>query len=350
MLATVGDLPRAADAHVWGFEMKWDGMRAVAEVRPDGWRVVGRSGKDATASFPDLAGPGGLADLSDRLGGRVLVLDGEIVATDDRGVPSFSKLQQRMNVSRPDPKVVAGVPVTYLVFDVLEIDGVPAMDLAYRDRRRLLDGLDLAAVAGEHGRIQVPPVIEGDAEQAWHLAESMDLEGVVAKRLDCPYLPGKRATGWRKIKRLQEREVILVGWAEGEGRRAGGLGALVLAVPAGPAATAPATTGSAGASSHDSGTDVEPNALRLVGRVGTGFTDAMLDHLLALLRPLERPTPPVPGAPSGAQARGVHWVEPELVGEVSFTEWTVTDSLRHPVWRGLRPDKHPSEVPPLEPR
>lgn len=145
MLATIGALPRPDEADGWAFEMKWDGMRAVAEVRPDGWRVVGRSGKDATASYPDLAGPYGLGDLSARLGGRSLVLDGEIVATDERGVPSFSRLQQRMNVSRPSPHVVAAVPVAYLVFDVLAIDGTSAIDLAYRDRRRLLEGLDLAS-------------------------------------------------------------------------------------------------------------------------------------------------------------------------------------------------------------
>lgn len=331
MLATIGTLPRPDEADGWAFEMKWDGMRAVAEVRPDGWRVVGRSGKDATASYPDLAGPYGLGDLSTRLGGRSLVLDGEIVATDERGVPSFSRLQQRMNVSRPSPHVVAAVPVAYLVFDVLAIDGTSAIDLAYRDRRRLLEGLDLASPAAEGGRVQVPAVITGDPARAWDMAEAADLEGVVAKRLDCPYLPGKRASGWRKVKRIQEREVIVVGWAEGEGRRANGLGALVIAVPDGEGAP---------------GAGVDGRALHHAGRVGTGFTDAVLDHLLAVLRPLARTTPPVTDPPRGAAGRDIHWVEPTLVGEVTYTEWTTTNSLRHPVWRGLRPDKSPAEVAP----
>lgn len=179
--------------------------------------------------------------------------------------------------------------------------------------------------------MQVPSVITGDPARAWEMAEAADLEGVVAKRLDCPYLPGKRASGWRKIKRIQEREVIVVGWAAGEGRRANGLGALVIAVP-----DVDGTPGEG----------VDGRALHHAGRVGTGFTDAMLDHLLGLLRPLARDTPPVVDPPRGAAGRDIHWVEPTLVGEVTYTEWTTTNSLRHPVWRGLRPDKSPAEVAP----
>ncbi len=327
MLATIGTLPDRSDQGSWAFEMKWDGMRAVAEARVDGWRLVGRSGKDATSSYPDLAGPHGLADLAARLGGRRIVLDGEIVATDERGVPSFSQLQQRMNVPRPGPQLVAAVPVSYLVFDLLEIDGVAAIDLPYRDRRHLLDALDLGSPPDGGGRLQVPPVIEGDASRAWHVAEAMDLEGVVAKRLDGTYLPGRRTSGWLKVKRIQDREVVVVGWAEGKGRRAAGIGALVMAVPVGPV----------GATGRE---------LRHVGRVGTGFTDAMLDQLLDALRPLARPSPPVTDPPPGAAGNDVRWVEPVLVGEVAFTEWTTTDSLRHPVWRGLRPDKSPADVAP----
>jgi bifunctional non-homologous end joining protein LigD len=327
MLATPGPLPAPPDDEAWAFEMKWDGMRAIAEVTPEGWRLVGRSGKDATSSYPDLAGPFGLGDLSARLGGRALVLDGEIVATDDRGVPSFERLQQRMNVGRPTPELIATVPVAYVVFDVLQIDDTPALDLPYRDRRRLLDALDLASSPDEGSRIQVSPVIEGDAEQAWAMAEAMDLEGVVAKRLDCPYLPGKRATGWRKVKRIKEREVIVVGWVEGEGRRSGGVGALVIAVPEGPVGQA-------------------DRPLLHAGRVGTGFTDAMLDHLREVLSPLSRDAPPVVDPPGGAAGRAIHWVEPELVGEVTYTEWTTANNLRHPVWRGLRSDKEPAEVEP----
>ncbi|NLD76861.1 MAG: hypothetical protein GX643_09370 [Acidimicrobiales bacterium] len=326
MLASPGVLPAPAEQDAWAYEMKWDGMRALADVRPDGWRLVGRSGKDATTSFPDLAGPHGLADLSARLGGQALVLDGEIVATDDRGVPSFALLQQRMNIARPTPQLMAAVPVSYLVFDVLEIGGNSAVDLPYRDRRRLLEDLDLASAPTDGGLIQVPPVIEGDAARAWQMAEAMDLEGVVAKRLDCPYVAGKRAAGWRKIKRIQEREVIVVGWAEGEGRRSNGLGALVVAVPDGePAPDRP---------------------LLLAGKVGTGFTDAVLDQLLERLRPLAVNEAPVVDPPTGAAGRRIHWVEPQLVGEVAYTEWTTANSLRHPVWRGLRPDKSPHEVVP----
>ena len=319
MLATAGKLPRPDEDDDWAFEMKWDGMRVVAEARTDGWRLMGRSGRDVTGSFPDLAGPPGLADLADHLGGRPVVLDGEVVAMEPDGRPSFGLLQQRMNVARPAPALVAAVPVSYLVFDLLRLDGHDPTGLPWEERRRLLEALDLDE--GPDGRVRVPPVILGDGATSWEAARSMRLEGVVAKRLDSPYVEGARSSAWRKVKLLRTQEVVLVGWAEGEGRRAGGIGALLLAVP-----------------------DAANGPLVSAGRVGTGFTDRMLDDLAARLQPLERDDPPVVDPPRGAAARGVHWVEPELVGEVAFSEWTTARTLRQPSWRGLRPDKSPDEV------
>jgi bifunctional non-homologous end joining protein LigD len=248
-----------------------------------------------------------------------VILDGEVVALDTDGRPSFSLLQQRMNVARPDPRLVDAVPVSYLVFDLLRLDGHDPTGLPWSERRRLLEALDLDH--GPSGRVRVPPVILGDGATAWEAARSMRLEGVVAKRLDSPYVEGRRSPAWRKVKLLRTQEVILVGWAEGEGRRAGSIGALLLAVP-----------------------DPSTGELASVGRVGTGFTDRALDDLAARLAPLERDTPPVVDPPRGAQARGVHWVDPELVGEVVFSEWTTARTLRQPSWRGLRPDKSPAEV------
>ena len=342
MLATTGPLPRAGEAADWAFEMKWDGMRAVAEAGPGGWRLTSRSGRDVTASFPDLAGPLGLGDLGARLGDRRVVVDGEVVATDVDGRPSFARLQQRMHVPRPDARLVAAVPVAYLVFDLLDLDGLSLIDLPWRERRRLLEALELTEPGpggdgegdgdgvrrdgrGPGGCLQVPPVIVGDADEAWSVAEALDLEGVVAKLLDSRYLPGRRSPSWRKIKRFQSLEVVVVGWAEGEGRRRHTVGALVLAVP------------------------THRGELVTVGRVGTGFTDATLDQLHATLVPLTRSRPPVVDPPTGAGARGIHWVDPVIVGEVSFAEWTPTANLRHPVWRGLRPDKTPDDLEPIDP-
>ncbi|MEO6629670.1 MAG: non-homologous end-joining DNA ligase [Aquihabitans sp.] len=317
MLAVAAPLPSADEDHAWSYEMKWDGMRAIAEARADGWQLMTRSGRDVTRSYPDL-GPAGLEALAERLGGRDVILDGEIVATDSDGRPSFARLQQRMNVTEPDIRLLGSVPVSYLVFDLLRLDGTDAVDLPYAERRRLLEALHLTE--GENSPIRVPPALAGDGEAALAVARSMGLEGVVAKRLDSPYRSGARSGAWRKIKLLRTQEVVLVGWAEGEGRRHNTVGALLLALPD------------------------EAGNLWYCGRVGTGFTDRMLEDLSARLAPLERATSAVMNPPRGAAARPVHWVDPELVGEVVFQEWTTANSLRQPSWRGLRPDKAPIDV------
>lgn len=318
MLATAGALPPESEADNWAFELKWDGMRVVARSAPDGWVLMGRSGRDVTASFPDLGCDDGVAGLSARLGGRAVVLDGEVVVVDEAGRPSFSLLQQRMNVARPDPALVAAVPVQYLVFDLLSLDGTDATDLPHCERRRLLEALDLDT--GAEGRVRVPPLLDLGPADAWAAAERLGMEGIVAKRLDSPYRPGRRSPAWRKAKVLRTQEAVVVGWAEGEGRRAGGIGALLLALPDG------------------------DGTWRSIGRVGTGFTDRALDDLADVLGPLKVERPTVVDPPTGVARRGVHWVEPVLVGEVAFTEWTPAGTLRHPTWRGLRPDKGPGDV------
>ncbi len=309
MLAVTGGLPD--DPENWALELKWDGVRALAEVGPEGVRVLARRGVPITSTYPEL---GALADL---LAGHRAVLDGEIVAF-DRGRPSFERLQRRMHVPDPPRRLLRSVPVRYVVFDLLELDGMPLLDLPYVQRRALLEDLELAA-----GPVEVPPYLPAsDREQVRELLEYTArerLEGLIAKRLDSRYQPGRRTDAWQKIKNFRAQEVVVVGWRSGQGRREGTLGSLLLGV-------------------HVRG------SLRYAGHVGTGFDDAALDDLTARLRPLERPSWPCEGVPPRDVARDAHWVEPVLVGEVAFTEWTADGRVRHPSWRGLRSDKSPEEV------
>ena len=245
------------------------------------------------------------------------VLDGEIVAFDDTGRPSFGRLQGRMHVADATKarRLAAEVPVAYLVFDLLFLDGRSLLDRPYAQRRQALESLALTGPG-----LAVPPSFAGGGDDVMAAAVAQGLEGVLAKRLDSPYRPGRRSREWIKVKHLRTQEVVIVGWVPGQGRRHDVLGALLMGVPG------------------DEG-------LEYAGRVGTGFTDAMLVELHRQLLPLERPTPAVPGIPP-RQAAGVHWVEPRLVGEVVFSERTADGRLRQPSWRGLRPDKGPEAVGP----
>ena len=307
MLATPGPLPHSDD---WGFEFKWDGTRAVCYVDGGRVRLLTRNDRDVTVSYPELRG------LGEALGARPAVLDGEIVAFGDDGIPSFGALQERMHVLDP-AKARRGAektPVVYLAFDVLHLDGRSTTALPYEERRSLLDGLKLA---GAHW--QTPPWFRGSGASVLEAAGAQRLEGVVAKRLHSVYQPGRRSAEWVKVKHVRTQEVVVIGWTPGHGRRQSTLGALLLAVP-------------------------RDGELEYAGKVGTGFSDAVLDELGEVLAPLERSGPPVPGPLPPSQVNGAQWVEPDLVGEVTFTEWTREGRLRHPSWRGLRPDKNPDEV------
>ncbi|MFI7109339.1 non-homologous end-joining DNA ligase [Nonomuraea sp. NPDC050227] len=291
MLAVPGELP--SDRDRYGLEVKWDGIRALVHL--DGvLRVTGRHGVEYTRRYPEISG----------FGVKNAVLDGEVVALDRRGRPSFVRLQHRMLLTDPEPAVLELYPVTYMPFDLLCLDGRPLFDLAYRDRRALLDELDVGA----------PPYFPGDSDLLAATREQ-GLEGVVAKRLDSPYRPGVRSPWWIKVKHLSTRDVVIGGWKPGKGRRAGGIGSLVMGVFTG-------------------------EGLTYVGHVGTGFTDAILDDLHQALRPLEIPRSPFTNAVPWRN----RWVRPDLVGEVGYTMWTDELRLRHPVWRGLRADKLPAEV------
>jgi bifunctional non-homologous end joining protein LigD len=309
MLAVAGRLPD--DETGWAFEFKWDGIRAVAYVSGGRLRLLTRNDRDVTATYPELRA------LGRALGARAVILDGEIVALDEAGRPSFAALQPRMHVTNPAQvrRLAARTPVVYLAFDVLHLDGRSTVEVPYRERRLLLEDLRLSGPAW-----QTPPSFAGPGKDLLAASLSRGLEGVLAKRLDSRYQPGRRSDAWVKVKNFQTQEVVVGGWKAGTGRRAGRIGSLLVGVPG-------------------------PDGLRYAGHVGTGFTDPMLDELGQLLRPLGRKTSPfVDAVLPASHARSAVWVQPQLVGEVVFTEWTRDGRLRHPSWRGLRPDKSAEEV------
>lgn len=308
MLATPGPVPHGPG---WSFEFKWDGVRAVVAVAGPRWQAHSRNGNDVSGGYPELAVVPGAVQ------GRVLVLDGELVALDAAGRPEFGLLQRRMHVRAPSAELLDEVPVCFYAFDLLVLDGESTMALPYVARREQLDGLGLGR---DGGALRVPPSVEGVAgEQLLEVAGRHGLEGVVAKRRSSRYEPGRRSSAWVKTALLRTQEVVVGGWRPGKGRRANGVGALLLGA-------------------HD-----PAGVLCYVGDVGTGFTDRMLADLGDRLRPLARSDPPFADVPRD-DARGVLWVEPLLVGEVEHRTWTLDGRLRHASWRGLRPDKDPDEV------
>jgi bifunctional non-homologous end joining protein LigD len=311
MLATLGTLPAVADDARWGNEMKWDGVRAIASLDGGRLRLMSRNDRDITVSYPDVVPLGPAVGADTRM-----VLDGEIVTFDASGRTSFGRLQERMHVKDPAAarRLADQIPCTYLIFDLLHLDDTSTLSLPYQERRRLLDGLRLAGSGW-----QTPPWFPGPGADVLAASREQRMEGVVAKRLASTYRPGQRSPDWVKVKPVRTQEVIITGWRPGKGRRAGGLGALILAVP-----------------DHD--------GLHHVGGVGTGFTDRMLTDLQTRLEPLARATSPFAHALTAAERRDAHWVDPVLVGEVAYAEWTGDGHLRHPSWRGLREDKSPADV------
>ncbi|MEV4100461.1 non-homologous end-joining DNA ligase [Nonomuraea sp. NPDC049649] len=310
MLAQPGSLP-SADQDEWAVEMKWDGVRALAYLADGTVRLMSRNAKDITAAYPELQ------LMADATGRRQAVVDGEIVAFDEAGRPSFGALQPRMH--QRDPIGVAelarAVPVTFMAFDLLHLGDDPLIKLPYTERRDLLEDVFTPGY-----RWQVPVRFHDHAEEAFASSRRLGLEGVVCKRLTSPYRPGRRTAEWTKVKNVSAAEVVIGGWKPGAGRRSGTIGSLLLG-------------------SYD-----DAGRLLFIGHVGTGFTEAMLRDLHRRLAPLERPDPPFDEPVPREHARGAHWVEPVVVGEVQYAEITGDHRLRHPSWRGLRPDRHPGEV------
>lgn len=311
MKATSGELP-VGDG--WSYEVKWDGMRALAIVDGSALRVQSSNERDVTASWPELTG------LPAELPASTAVIDGELVATDDDGRPSFNRLQQRMHIAVPaEARRRAGdVPVTYVVFDLLHLDGNDLTSLPLSDRRRLLDQVV------EEGPAWRRSPVHDDGPELLEAATDRGLEGIVAKRLDSRYEPGARTRAWLKVKVRHRQEMVVGGWIPGEGGRVGRIGALLVGY-------------------HD-----EPGGggpLRYAGRVGSGFSDAELARLAGLTAPLVADICPFePPPPRADLARGVTWLRPELVAELAFAEWTGDGRLRHPSYLGLRSDKPAAEI------
>jgi bifunctional non-homologous end joining protein LigD len=306
MLATSGELPD--DDAAWGYEFKWDGVRAVAAVHGGELSLRSRKGTDITVRYPELG------RLPDVLAAHDAVVDGEIVAMDASGRPDFGALQNRMHRTGPEVgRMAAAAPVTYLVFDLLAWDGEDLLGRPYAERRERLDEL---AVAGH--RWASTPWFRGGGSGVHAASLENGLEGIVAKRLASPYRPGARSPDWRKVKNFRSQAVVVGGWRPGQGRRAGGIGSLLFGVP------------------DDEG------RLVYAGHVGTGFTDRDLAELKRTLT--SRATSPFEGALPREVTRDAHWVEPDLVGEVAYAVWTADGRLRHPSWRGVRDDLEPDDV------
>jgi bifunctional non-homologous end joining protein LigD len=311
MLATLGTLPRDEDS--WAYEFKWDGIRAIGYVDGGRIRIMSRNGNDLTASFPEIRG------LGELLGSRPAVLDGEIVAFDERGRPSFQLLQPRIHaaVAAKAKRLSEGQPVVYVLFDLLYLDGRLLVGQPYEERRRRLEALGVDKVKG--AAWTVSPRFAGPGADILTASRDQGLEGVLAKRLDSPYLPGKRSPTWTKVKNILMQEVVIGGWTPGEGHRQGRFGSLLLGIPDGA-------------------------GLQYVGQVGTGFSDAALDRLMSKLEPLRTGDSPFTSDVPRQYRTVATWVKPRLVGEVNFSEWTTDGRMRHPAWRGLRNDKKPGEV------
>jgi bifunctional non-homologous end joining protein LigD len=306
MLACPGTLPRDDAAH--GYELKWDGVRAIARVEGSYFSLTGRGGSDFTPRYPEVRA------LAEALGARRIILDGEAVAFDSEGRPSFERLQSRMHLAS-DAAVrlrLSEIPVTYVIFDLLRLEGHSTLALPYRDRRKLLMELDLNGPSW-----RTPAHREGGGAALLDASRARGLEGIVAKRLDSVYEPGRRSRAWIKIKNHRTQDVVIGGYTPGTGGRAAALGALAVGV-------------------HDG-----DGALRYAGKVGTGFTESTLATLRRELGPLRRHESPFEGR---QPQKDTVFVEPRLVARVEFRDWTRTGTLRAPSFKGLRPDGEPRSV------
>src|SRR5215472_2332792 len=291
----------------WAYEFKWDGARALVFNEPGALRVVSRTGEDLTRRYPELR------RLAEALGSHTAIVDGEIVALAEDGVPRFEQLQQRigLNTEADVRRKMKQVPVYYFAFDLLYLDGHRLTELPYEERRARLRSLGLAGPSWQTPEHQV-----GHGEAMLAASRASGLEGIVAKRLDSPYEEARRSSYWLKIKNRRRQDLVIGGWLDGEGKREGLPGALLVGYQ-------------------------EDGQLVYAGRVGTGFTDATLARLAELMGPLAREGSPFGRGSPPAKA---HFIQPRLVGDFEFSDWTRANQVRAGAFKGLRTDVAPGEV------
>ena len=301
MLATLTDRRDFDDG--WLLERKFDGERCVARKESGVVRLESRTGKDLSGTYPEVRS----AVAAQR--SRDLMLDGEVVAYDGDQT-SFTRLQQRLGAARPSPEQMARYPVVYCVFDLLELDGEDLSDRPLVERRALLARTIRSSSALQHSEAW-----RGDSQRRFAAACQSGWEGLIAKRADAPYVAG-RSKDWLKLKCVWEQEFVIGGYTDPGGIRTD-FGALLVGY-------------------------YEQGSLRYAGKVGTGYTQTMLQDLGVRLRKLQTAEPafvdvrPIP--------RGTHWTRPDLVAQIGFAEWTSDARLRQPRFLGLRDDKSPAEV------
>lgn len=308
MLAKSGSLPK--NEAEYAYEIKWDGLRAILYYENGEIEIRSRNNKIITNEYPELL------SLKSTLGATRLVLDGEIVHLTANGYPSFSGLQHRMGVTSPKKisELMHRYPITYIIFDLLFLDKKLLTDLPYLKRREILDKLRLSG-----DNFQVPPFVEKRGSDMLASTKSLGLEGIMAKKLDSLYFPGKRSNDWLKIKNMRRQEFVIGGWLPGKNARAGSIGSLLIGYY------------------KQAGNNL---SLMYAGKVGTGFTVKTLRELKLTLQALQQDASPF----INQTPKGAIFTKPTLVGEFEFTEWTPHDTLRHPSFKGLRNDKKPEDV------
>ncbi len=312
MLASSTTPPPTFDG--WLIEPKWDGVRAVVTIHDGTVSIASRLGNDVTGGYPELAA------LAEALGGRSAVLDGEIVAFDERtGRPSFQRLQRRMHVRSPGGQLRRDVPVQLLVFDVLWLDGELVATLPQTERRKVLEDLALDGPSW-HTSPLIPPA---PADELLAACREVGMEGYVAKRADAPYIPGRRSSAWIKVKCIKRREFVVGGWSAGQGGRSGSIGSMAV-----------------GCWGLDPATGTSTGRLHYVGLVGSGLSQDLIRQLTEVFSRTARDSSPFAEKLVG----DLHYVEPLLVAEVAYNEITEGGTLRQPSLQGFRTDLDANQV------